>query len=182
MSHPPLLNPYLDLVQLLRTQPDDFQLKTRKKLIWSYSWAIPTPEVILKIKEYTPIIEIGSGTGYWAWLLRQAGAKIQCLDLEPDAPPRWVEIKRGDPSHLKLYQDHTLLLCWPSLNTHMATQSLNHFTGSHLIYVGEWRGRTADSEFHDQLENQWNLEHRISIPCWPGFSDHVFIFSRLKSA
>ena len=181
MTQPTLINPYFDLFELLQNHPGEYQLQLRKKLIWAYSWAIPTSEAIFKIKEYAPLIELGAGTGYWAWLLGQAGARIRCFDHEPHSPPHWVEIMPGEPSRLKHDSDPTLLLCWPPLNTGMATQSLNHFSGSHLIYIGEWRGRTGDPEFHDQLENHWHLEHQISIPCWPGFFDQVYFFKRKKN-
>lgn len=176
---PLLINPYLELFELLQNQPIDCQLAARKKLVWAYSWAIPTAEVALKIKELGPLVEVGAGTGYWAWILRQAGAQIQCLDQESQAVPRWVDLRQGGPPELKEFPDHTLLLCWPPLNTGMATQCLKEFLGSRLVYVGEWKGRTAEPEFHEQLEKHWRLDRQMSIPCWPGYSDQVFLFSRV---
>jgi hypothetical protein len=178
MKPTPLLNPYFDLFQLLKNHPPDLQLQVRKKLIYPYSWAIPTSEAIFQIKEYTPLIEIGAGTGYWAWLLKQAGARIHCFDHEPNTSPRWVEIKSSQLSDLAVDRDHTLLLCWPPFNTGMATQSLSRFTGSQLIYIGEWRGRTADPGFHDLLDGKWDLIDQVALPNWPGFRDRVFFFKR----
>ena len=37
------------------------------------------------ILAYSPLVEIGAGTGYWARLLRQLGADIVCYDAVPPA-------------------------------------------------------------------------------------------------
>jgi hypothetical protein len=60
----------------------------------------------------------------------------------------------------------------------MAIRSLRAFSGSQLIYIGEWEGRTADYEFHKILLTNWELVREIKIPNWPGFSDQVFVFRR----
>ena len=171
------------------------QLNVRKKLIWAFSWAIPNQEAILGIAKYTPIIEIGAGTGYWAWLLEQAGARVKTFDREPGQPPQWHSIEQGDPAGFRLpsayplanpseafsplFSEGTLLLCWPPLDSPMATDALNHYTGETVIYVGEWKGRTADSLFHQKLSEEWKLIREITIPNWPGYTDKVYVFIRL---
>jgi hypothetical protein len=173
-----LFNPYLDLFRLISELPEDSQLQMRKKLIWAYSWAIPHDEAIERIAQFSPLLELGSGTGYWAWLIAQARGRIQCFDLEPRQPPRWFETQFGDSQIVSQSSEFTLFLCWPPLNTPMASQALAGYRGTHVLYVGEWRGRTADSHFHDQLEREWNLLERIPLPHWPGFSDDLFLFKR----
>ena len=64
----PLLNPYRDAHRALGANPPD---GVRKPLIWAYAWAIPSDEAIHAIAELGPLLELGAGTGYWAWLLRQ---------------------------------------------------------------------------------------------------------------
>ena len=176
-----LFNPYHDLYQLLRKLPEAERLEARKKLIWAYSWAVPTAEVIYKIAKYSPLIELGSGTGYWGWLITQAGGQIQCLDHQPMQPPCWMEIHHGSPQSISERSEReTLLLCWPPLNNPMSTQSLRSYTGNTVIYIGEWRGRTAEADFHDELETMWNLKETLDIPNWPNFSDRLYIFKRKK--
>lgn len=180
---PPLLNPYADLVQTLfasKIDPESLEA-SRKKLIWAYSWAIPSPEAIEKIARHSPLIEIGAGTGYWGWLLRQAGARIHCWDANPGAGPHWSEVEYGTPemmSELPDLSERTLLLVWPPLDEPMAEETLAAFSGNRVIHVGEWRGRTGSTGFHDQLERDYRLETSLEIPRWPGFSDDVRIFTR----
>src|SRR5688500_10600535 len=109
----PFLNPYLDLYQILSDQSPQLQLLARKKLIWAYSWAIPSLEGIHAISQYSPIVELGAGTGYWAWLLSQVGAQVTAFDHEPLQVPRWHSIEQGDESMVHRYSDRALFLCWP---------------------------------------------------------------------
>ena len=174
----PLLNPYLELHRLTRELPNETRLELRKKLIWAYAWAIPSDEAVRMIAEYSPLIEVGAGTGYWAWLLEQAGARVQCFDREPEQVPRWHAISRGTPESIPLPAGHTLFLCWPPLDLPMAYLALREFRGRHVVYLGEWAKHTADREFHRELSERWILERSAALPNWPGFEDRVFVFLR----
>ena len=179
----PLLNPYLELTRtLLNSSIDAESLEhSRKKLIWAYSWAIPSNEIIFEIAQYSPLLELGAGTGYWGWLLRQAGAQINCWDVNPGAGPHWTEVEFGTPEMMNELPDlseRTLLLIWPPLEESLAENSLKEFTGSRVISVGEWRGRTGSQTFHDELEKKFRLEKELLIPRWPGFSDSVRIYTK----
>lgn len=48
-----------------------------------YSYAVPTNESISKLAKYEPLVEIGSGLGYWASLLKVVGADIIAFDKSP---------------------------------------------------------------------------------------------------
>jgi hypothetical protein len=179
----PLLNPYLDLYTLLKNEQPQLQLSIRKKLIWAYSWAIPDTETIQRMAQHhSPFIELGAGTGYWAWLLEQAGAKVIAMDQESNQPPHWHPVRPGDASEVSEYQGHTLFLCWPPLGTAMALEALQCYRGEKLIYVGEWEKRTADFHFHQRLKLGWVLEEKRRIPNWPGFSDQLYLFRRKSKA
>lgn len=180
-SHP-LFNPYFELFQTLQTTDHTLQLKIRKKLIWAFSWAIPSPEVIEAICFYSPLVELGAGTGYWAWLLEQKGAEVVAYESEPRQPPHWHSILKGSPEIVSQYSQHTLFLCWPPYDLPMAEQALRFYSGNFLIYIGEWLGRTANSNFHQMLEKEWALEQTLPLPNWPGFSDQVYFFRRSSFA
>jgi hypothetical protein len=173
-----LLNPYFELHEELKGEPERHQLALRKKLIWAYSWAIPNSEAIEALKELSPLIEIGAGTGYWAWLLRQAGASVVALDRNPKAPPHWSLVEQGTEEDVKNYPTHTLFLCWPSYQEEGAARALKNYSGLYVAYVGEWGGRTADQTFHDRLKDSFFLEREIQIPVWPGYSDRLYLFKR----
>jgi hypothetical protein len=169
-----LINPYHDLYRRLSDEPPELQLALRKKLIWAYSWAIPNGEAILAIAERSPLIEIGAGTGYWAWILKQAGADVIAFDSDPLQPPHWIDVQHGSSRTVADHPDRTLFLCWPPYESSMASEALESFTGSRLVYVGEWGGRTADAGFHEALSSRWTVTRSVKIPSWPGFRDEVY--------
>lgn len=173
-----LTNPYHDLFRLLQEQSPDLTLAARKKLIWAYSWAIPDKEAIETLAGLGPLLELGAGTGYWAWLLRQSRVDIVALDRDPDQPPHWTVVERGDESSVSTYPDRTLLVCWPPYQDPMAARALKHFRK--VAYVGEMGGRTADEEFHRELKERFSLTHEQGIPNWPGFSDRLMVFERIR--
>jgi len=76
-----------DGFQIDRVRDEDYEkLPTRKKLCQQYSWAIPSPDsiaFILKHLEGQPVVEVGAGTGYWAWLLAQTGIDVNAYDANP---------------------------------------------------------------------------------------------------
>lgn len=174
----PLLNPYYALWKKARDIPE-----VRKQLIWAYSWAIPSDDAIRVIAEHSPLLELGAGTGYWAWLIRQAGAEITCLDSRPEAPPHWHPVQSGTPKTAALDPSHpnrTLLLVWPPLREEgqecMALECLRELSPRTVIYVGEWGGRTASAEFHAFLQSHYRLKREFALPNWPGFKDTLRVY------
>jgi tetratricopeptide (TPR) repeat protein len=75
-------NPYLEIFELLnnRYSASDARRFGRDSLVRKYSWAIPDEEALATIGSYTPLVEIGAGTGYWAALLRKRGADMIAYD------------------------------------------------------------------------------------------------------
>jgi hypothetical protein len=173
-----LLNPYLDLVEAIQSLPSDPQLAIRKKLIWAYSWAIPNEEAVDTLRSLSPLIELGAGSGYWAWLLRQAGADVIAFDQNPKAPPHWTSVEEGDEGVIESHPHRTLFLCWPPYRDEMACRALRAYSGSIVAYVGEMNGRTADDEFHELLSREFVLKRQVKIPSWPGYRDLLQIFER----
>lgn len=176
---PPLLNPYESAFRALEPLDAPTRLLARKPLIWAFAWAVPNRAAIEALASRKRIVEIGAGTGYWAWLLRQAGADILAYDLEPNQPPRWTEVESGDSSLAASHPDRTLLLCWPPLDDLMAEKTLKQFTGDSLAYVGEHRGRMATPGFFDALERDFKPVETIEIPRWPGHEDRLRLYERL---
>ncbi len=173
-----LLNPYLEVFRQVSDRS-----AARKPLIWAYSWAVPSDEAVLEIARHAPILEIGAGTGYWGWMVRQAGAEITCMDSRTEAPPHWLPIHKGTPqtaSEDPLLRGRALLLVWPPLSESgqhcMALDALLKLRPRTVIHAGEWRGRTGSPEFHAFLEAHYRLVCEIPLPNWPGFHDTLRVY------
>ena len=176
----PLLNPYLQLFNLLIEDPHLDLSQFRKGLIWAYAWAIPSNEAIREIARHSPLVDYGAGTGYWSWLLEQAGATVIAMDQEPAQRPHWCNINRAEVTSLKQLSNHALFMSWPPVDSCMAEEALIAYAGNQVIYVGEWRGRTGTSAFHDRLERYWTRIQTLAIPSWPGFNDQLTIWERVQ--
>lgn len=171
--------------------------KGRERCVDLYSWAVPTEEVIEAIAQFSPIVEIGAGRGYWASLLKEAGADVRAYDVAPPqlsdlntwhkgrhstVPRVFTEVLFGNQSVLfDVAVERTLFLCWPPYDTPMAAECLRCFQGSRLIYVGEgYGGCTGDDKFHGELEENWEEILDFEIPNWWGIRDYLSVWERKK--
>jgi hypothetical protein len=152
----------------------------------AYSYAIPSPETIEWVADYSdgrPILELGAGRGYWAAQLSRAGLTVHAFELEPPDVVQnvsfpqeigqadvWYPVSGLSDLSLNDCSDHVLLLCWPpGWGNTMASEALTAFEsagGDRLIYIGEPQGgKTADDAFFTGLSARWMLES----------SDHYFV-------
>jgi hypothetical protein len=46
------------------------------QLAQRYAYVFPESRLLDVIVRYSPLVEVGAGTGYWSWLLQQRGADI----------------------------------------------------------------------------------------------------------
>lgn len=161
-------------------------LDVREFLVHRYAWGTPTEAILRQIQATGPIVEMGAGAGYWAWLLRTLGADVVAYDAFA-GPKRnlnvsslsgisWTEVLVGGPGHLVDHSDRTLLLCWPPVGD-MAFQCLNYWKGDVLAYVGD-PSVTADESFHARLRQEFRLASRTRAPSWPGIPDSLTIWRR----
>lgn len=158
----------------------------RHTLVHKFSWAIPTPDVIQRVSEYSPLVEIGAGTGYWASLLAVSGTRVMCFDkyLGDENPYKhtksWYPVYGGDETVLQKFSPSVnLFLCWPPYDEPMAANCLKQFKGRYVVYIGESSGGcNASDEFFDLLNNEWLELASLDIPQWWGIHDYVWIYKR----
>ena len=131
------LNPYKDeffasgkrLMSIVRggiTISETSDFNARGDLCRKYSWSVPSEDFAIAIQNLTnkKLVDIGAGTGYWAWFLKQYGINTICYDIAPyknhHADNQWVIVNNGGPEKAKDHQDRTLALFWPMLDDHQA--------------------------------------------------------------
>jgi hypothetical protein len=174
------LNAYLK--EFNRNTKDPWDID-RRALVDKYSWAIPNEQAIDLLVRYSPIIEIGAGSGYWASLVAEAGGEIVAFDLKYDRWNRWhtyhYRVRYGGATKVPQYPNHTLFLCWPPYHTDMAYKTLNLYGGKYFIYVGESEGGcTGSNKFFDLLNTDYILLETVEIPQHYGLRDELFLYQR----
>jgi hypothetical protein len=157
----------------------------RRYLVTKFAWAIPNEKAIEVISKYSPIVEIGCGTGYWASLIEQAGATIMPFDKYRDNNPykhqrQWTDVYAGDHEVLdKFHRKANLFLCWPPYDEPMAYQCVVNFKGEFILYVGEHVGGcTGEDRFFNELRKNWKMVTYVDIPRWEGVYDDLTIYKR----
>ena len=181
-------NEYLDeFVRVHKTVNWPKHLDERPALVQRFSWALPTDRALSAIARYGPIVEMGAGGGYWAYLMRERGIDVLAYDRERPhdenyfARHLWTRIEPGTPNTLRRHPDRSLFLCWPPNKSAMATNCLKAWSGRHLIHVGEWRISTGSPGFHDRLEAGFELVDKVSIPQWEGMYDMLTVWRRKRA-
>lgn len=139
----------------------------RHNLCARYTWSIPSPGDITWLAERLDgrgIVEIGAGSGYWAWQLAQAGIAVAAYDPHPPGPEnKYVQhrlyhpVMPGDHTAAMRHPDRVLMLCWPCYGDPYANEALRAYGGDTVIYIGEGPGGCcADDEFHSALTEDFD--------------------------
>ena len=137
----------------------------RHTLCTTYAWSIPTPgdlKWLTGLLDGRPVVEIGAGSGYWAWQLEQCGVPVTAYDHAAGEATPWATsepyatVLKGDATAAADHPEAALLLSWPPLDDPAAYDALSAYKGDLLIYAGEgWGGCTADDAFFAAVEEEW---------------------------
>lgn len=155
----------------------------RQALVAKYAWGIPSDAAIELLLRYSPLVEMGAGTGYWAGLIRSAGGDVLAYDRYPPpdrrnrwhaGQPTWSEVQPGGVKRLRLHPDRTLFLCWPPDDEPMGIESLTAYPGRTVVFAGE---TGAGSDLARELD-RWDLVETLDIPQWEGIRDRLFVLRR----
>jgi hypothetical protein len=192
----------LDISEMRDSYMNPFELEhfasrreIRAQHIHRFGFAVLTGEVIGAIAPYQPLLEVGCGSGYWSYELRQAGLNVIATDPgtgryvfnEKDrghwATP-WIEIERiCGVEAVRKYPARNLLTVWPDLDSSWPAETLKAFQGEIVLYGGEGQGGcTADDDFHSLLEQQFTLVETIRLPQFDGIHDDLEIWRRIHGA
>jgi hypothetical protein len=143
-----------------------------------FSWAVPTDEAIDVIAAHVSrVVEIGCGSGYWAWLMRQAGVTVAAVDVRLPAVA-WHPIERDSELASARHPDKALFLCWPPWGTTMADRALASYAGPCVIYVGEWNRGSGTPGFFARLARDFAMIAHVQIPQWYMRTDSLMVFRR----
>jgi hypothetical protein len=138
--------------QLRRADMSDPTGDVRLALAQRFAYVVPDAASLTMLRELGPLVEMGAGTGYWAYQLRAAGADVIAFDAAPpdgDIPnryhpptPTWTEVLHGDHTALGSYSGRALFLCWPPLFSSLG-DCLLWYTGDTVACIGDGGHRTA---------------------------------------
>jgi hypothetical protein len=143
-----------------------------------YAWAVPTEPAVDAVARHTArVLEIGCGSGYWAWLMAQRG--IDVLATDPAPPPHvWHDVHIAAEGEAARHPDRALFLCWPPYGAGVALASLSAYRGDLVIYVGEWLGGSAEPGFFALLAAEFEPVEAVALPQWAHRTDSMLVLRR----
>jgi len=217
----PYCNPYYDIWSwschnLKWTGPNSTTVNIKHShhilpiLYHHFGCVCPTYDTIAIIKQLSKkkgsdgknkeIVEIGSGNGYWAYLLRKQGLTVHCVDNLLSAwRTMWigdtitadgVAFLRSPPARLlpdigKGAKDAILLLVYPQVSADFTSKVINSYEGDTIIVAGTQNGN-GFTAFKDELLGQWMERERkdfkkslqIPLPSFAGKDEALFVFTQ----
>jgi len=189
-----LENPYFDAVAgavTVGSCRDSYKqaavdlLTERHNLVEEYAWAIPNVAAIETLCYHEPVLEVGAGTGYWAWCVEQLDGESVATEPEPPTVDPYTDLIAYDAlaaiETVREYEpeEYTLYCCWPDHQAEWPADALDEYEGATFIYVGEGRGGcTGDERFHRKLHDEWTLDETVAIPTYLGIHDRLEVWHR----
>jgi len=156
-----------------------------RECILKFGFSIPCSEVVEALILDSPLVEVGAGTGYWTKILKDAGADIVATDIDVWKNSKLVfgvDIKRMDATKaVKIYPNRNVFMSWPSVSMPWAAEMAKGIQPDRLLfYLGEWKGCTADDEFHEFVADNFEDRGAVEVPKWPGIHDRLYILRRKR--
>ena len=194
-------NPYLKKIQKLLLDNSHLSEEELSKMLCNlrfdfvsdYSFTIPYYEILQRISSYSPIVEIGAGSGYWARCLSILGADIIAYDRFPPGENHfweweksnswfddsWYHIIEGDESMAGFHPDRTLFMAWPMPMNPMAYNALlayKNAKGKKVIYIGHPHpASSGDENFYELLFTQKKI-YETTLFGWPDIEEKLLIY------
>lgn len=175
----------------------DFDLRVdRHELCGRFSWTVTDPVTVDFVRAHAGrcVNDPLAGSGWWAWLLEQAGIDVIASDINPpdgtDAN-NWhregmhVDVARMDAADaVKMGgAPWTLLLSWPPYESDVGERALAAYAGRRVIYIGEGEGGCCGNDAMFQaLERDWQEVATCRPVQFYGLHDYVTVYERKRTA
>jgi hypothetical protein len=144
---------------------------TRGILCKEFAWAILNPAAIRALCTHGPILEIGSGKGYWAYLMKKAGCNVIAVDdFSEKNEASWFPKTHHRKGQAFLAEHdgcrrRALFLCWPRRKC--VFQSIDAYRGDTVIVIVDGEG--SMEEYSRRAE--WEMTEAIELPTFNGLMD-----------
>jgi hypothetical protein len=157
------------------------------RLAQRYAYVFPDESALATLAGLGPLVEIGAGTGYWAYRLRSLGVDIVAVDQAPPDGDRanryhppgrpWTRVEQGDQTVLSDHADRGLFVCWPPLFSSLG-DCLTFYCGGTVAYIGDEGHRTARLDHLHEAFTQVAVAPVRALDPYPGVPPHLTIWKR----
>ena len=148
-------------------------------------------QIIRKVAKGRQILEIGSGTGYWAYMLRRLGLKVDAVDnLQSEYRTLWISGTTVEDGAEYLESrngadDAVLLLVYPIVGLDFTARILDAYKGSTICVAGT-QNRNGYTAFKDRTIDEYVMAEKaefkktvqIALPSFAGKDEALFVFEK----
>ena len=148
-------------------------------------------EVIKQMARGRRVLEIGSGNGYWAYMLRRMGLNVTAVDnLQSEYRTLWIgdTLVQDGEKYLKTEKgakDALLLLVYPIVGLNFTSKILKAYKGD-VICVAGTQNRNGYTAFQDRTIDEYITAEKtefektvqIPLPSFAGKDEALFMFER----
>jgi hypothetical protein len=167
----------------------------REKLVKQYAWCVTDPASVEFIARHAAggLVDPMAGTGYWAYLLEQAGIDVVSYDIAVAGSddgnawhgvnPAFVDVIEMDCADAAVkHPEKTLFMSWPPYSEDAGYRALSNYTGTRVIVIGEGEGGcTGDDALFNALDANWReIAEHIPVQ-WEGVHDRITVYERAVS-
>ena len=148
-------------------------------------------EVIRQVAGGREVVDMGSGNGYWTYMLRRTGVVVQAVDnLQSLWRTMWIGdtiVKEGE-RYLKEVgggMEKVLLLVYPIVGGDFTKKIIESYGGRTLVVVGT-QNRNGYTAFKNRRIADWMMEEKkewektvqIPLPSFAGKDEAMFVFEK----
>lgn len=148
-------------------------------------------EVIKHSAKGRKVLEMGSGNGYWAYMLRRCAVQVDAVDnLQSRYRTIWINntIVEDGEKYMKARngaKHAVLLLVYPIVGLGFTEKILNAYAGDTICVVGTqnangytaFKGKVID-EFMAAEKPEYVKTVQIPLPSFAGKDEALFVFER----
>lgn len=171
---------------------------TEQNILYHVPEYIPSDDCIQYLSSLDKILEIGSGNGYWSYIINKHGGNCIPTDLYPDKSNEepcqypvtnvyedgsketiWSDVKEAKHTVIPEYENHDILFCHPE-GLPWTEEVLDLMAPQQrLILVAGWYpSADATPFFFKKLIDEWTLEKQIPIYKVSSSNACVYIFQK----
>ncbi|KAL8904747.1 MAG: hypothetical protein Q9207_003059 [Kuettlingeria erythrocarpa] len=148
-------------------------------------------EIIKQSARARRVLDLGSGNGYWTYMLRRLGVEVDAVDnLQSRYRSLWIDdtiVEEGE-KYLKGQngaKDALLLLVYPIVGSEFTARMLNAYSGDTICVVGTqnengytaFKGKVID-EYIATEKSEYTKIVQIPLPSFAGKDEALFLFER----
>ena len=164
-----------------------------------FGCAVPTYEALqiisnlVKEAGLSGVIDLGSGNGYWSYMLRAICIKSTPVDsMASEYRTMWIsDTIKADGVEFLRERKHSgrshdvLLMVYPVVAGNFTGRAIKAYTGDSIVIVGTQNANgftgfgdcTVEEWFQEEMAG-WKLACRIAMPSFAGKDDAMFVWRR----